>query len=100
MLYTDLIEEEKARQVCRKFGLESVLVKNQATLDSQMTREFDESGMLLSGGELQKLALARLFCSKFGLLILDEPSSALDSIAEYVKYGGCGLTTAKRGAEP
>lgn len=39
------------------FGLESVLVKNQATLDSQMTREFDESGVLLSGGELQKLAL-------------------------------------------
>lgn len=83
MLYTDLIEEEKAREVCRKFGLESVLVKNQATLDSQMTREFDESGVLLSGGELQKLALARLFCSKFGLLILDEPSSALDPIAEY-----------------
>lgn len=48
-----------------------------------MTREFDESGVLLSGGELQKLALARLFCSKFGLLILDEPSSALDPIAEY-----------------
>ena len=48
-----------------------------------MTKEFDERGIMLSGGERQKMAIARLFVSEFGLLILDEPSSALDPIAEH-----------------
>lgn len=52
-------------------------------LNSQVTKEFDESGVVLSGGDTQKLCLTRLMHSDFGLLILDEPSSALDPIAEY-----------------
>ena len=57
--------------------------KTNATLDSHLTREFNEDGVLLSGGELQRLALARLYIKGFGLIILDEPSSALDPISEY-----------------
>ena len=38
---------------------------------------------MLSGGDAQRLCLTRLLHSEFGLLILDEPSSALDPIAEY-----------------
>jgi ATP-binding cassette subfamily B protein len=52
-------------------------------LNAEVTREFDEAGVMLSGGETQKLALARLLHGDFGLLLLDEPSSALDPIAEY-----------------
>lgn len=52
-------------------------------LNSQVTREFDDNGIVLSGGDSQRLCLSRLLHSKFGLLILDEPSSALDPIAEY-----------------
>lgn len=52
-------------------------------LDAQVTREFDEDGAVLSGGDAQRLCLTRLMHSDFGLLILDEPSSALDPIAEY-----------------
>ena len=52
-------------------------------LDAQVTREFDESGVVLSGGDAQRLCLTRLLHSDFGLLVLDEPSSALDPIAEY-----------------
>ncbi|MCL2764932.1 MAG: ABC transporter ATP-binding protein/permease [Treponema sp.] len=48
-----------------------------------LTREFDESGTALSGGESQKLATARVFYKPSNLIILDEPSSALDPIAEY-----------------
>ena len=48
-----------------------------------VTKEFDEKGVVLSGGEEQKLCLARLLCGEFGLVILDEPSSALDPIAEF-----------------
>ena len=42
-----------------------------------------KNGIVLSGGETQKLGLSRLFTGQFGLLILDEPSAALDPIAEY-----------------
>lgn len=52
-------------------------------LDAQVTKEFDENGVVLSGGDAQRLCLTRLLHSDFGLLILDEPSSALDPIAEY-----------------
>ena len=48
-----------------------------------MTREFDSSGIVLSGGEKQKLALSRVLTKSFGLIILDEPTAALDPIAEY-----------------
>ena len=51
-----------------------------------LTREFDETGIGLSGGEQQKLATARMFAKDFDLAILDEPSSALDPIAEYKMY--------------
>lgn len=53
------------------------------SLDAQVTKEFDENGAVLSGGDAQRLCLTRLLHSDFGLLILDEPSSALDPIAEY-----------------
>ena len=52
-------------------------------IDTVMTREFDENGAVLSGGESQKLAVARTFAKNAPLKIFDEPSSALDPIAEY-----------------
>jgi len=52
-------------------------------LDTAVTREFDDSGVIFSGGQAQKLGLTRLLHGDFGLLLLDEPSSALDPLAEY-----------------
>ena len=54
--------------------------------ETVLTREFDEKGTGLSGGEQQKVAAARMFARDFDLAILDEPSSALDPIAEYKMY--------------
>ena len=52
-------------------------------LSTNLTTEFEENGINLSGGEGQKLAVARVFYKDANLIILDEPSSALDPIAEY-----------------
>lgn len=48
-----------------------------------LTREFDKDGINLSGGEAQKVAIARIFPRDCKMVILDEPSSALDPISEY-----------------
>ncbi len=50
---------------------------------TMMTKEFEEDGAVLSGGENQKLAVARTFAKDSPVKIFDEPSSALDPIAEY-----------------
>lgn len=54
--------------------------------DTVLTREFEKDGIGLSGGENQKLSVARLFAKDFEFAVLDEPSSALDPIAEYKMY--------------
>ena len=54
--------------------------------NSLLTKEFDENGILLSGGETQKVTIARLFASDFDIAVLDEPSSALDPVAESRMY--------------
>lgn len=55
-------------------------------LNTILTREFDDKGENLSIGEQQKLSLARVFAEQCPFVLLDEPSSALDPIAEYTMF--------------
>ncbi|MBQ7921416.1 MAG: ABC transporter ATP-binding protein [Clostridia bacterium] len=52
-------------------------------MDTHLTKEFFDEGVNLSGGESQKVAIARIFARPYDLIIMDEPSSALDPAAEY-----------------
>ena len=75
------VSDEKLLEVLNKVGLDK-LCKSADELDTPISREFEENGIVLSGGEAQRLAIARLFTGDFGMLLLDEPSSALDPFAE------------------
>lgn len=55
-------------------------------MDTILTKEFAEDGAALSGGELQKIAVAGAFAKEYQIAIFDEPSSALDPVAEYQLY--------------
>jgi len=52
-------------------------------IETILTKEFDEEGQVLSGGEFQKIVVARAFANPAPIKVFDEPSSALDPIAEY-----------------
>lgn len=81
-LYNE-ISESKLNDISEQLGLNSILAKNNVGYDAVLTREFDENGIMVSGGEAQRIALARIMSGDFGLLLLDKASSALDPIAEY-----------------
>jgi ATP-binding cassette subfamily B protein len=55
-------------------------------INTLVTKEFDRDGIVLSGGQNQRLAIARGYALNYNLFILDEPSSALDPIAEANVY--------------
>ncbi len=59
------------------------LAKMDDGIDTPLTREFDERGVNLSGGEAQKIAIARAFFRRAAVTVMDEPSAALDPVAEY-----------------
>ncbi|MFC6331959.1 ABC transporter ATP-binding protein [Paenibacillus septentrionalis] len=81
------VETEEDRQLVINALKKSRVYDKVATLpegiDTMLTKEFDEQGVVLSGGEFQKIAIARIFAQEAELLILDEPTSALDPIAEF-----------------
>lgn len=73
-------DKERVREALGHSGFGKVL-KNGT--ESELLREFDDEGVMLSGGESQKVAIARAFYKDCPYVILDEPSANLDPVAEY-----------------
>jgi ATP-binding cassette subfamily B protein len=79
-------DKEFAKKALEQSGVWDKISKFENGGDTVLTREFDENGAGLSGGENQKVSTARLFARNFDIAVLDEPSSALDPVAEYKMY--------------
>ncbi|MBQ6687477.1 MAG: ABC transporter ATP-binding protein [Bacilli bacterium] len=82
-LYNEELDDAQLKYIVKEFNFEKIFIKNNASIDTQVSKQFDKNGILLSGGEKQLLALSRIATKKFGLFILDEVSSSLDPNAEY-----------------
>lgn len=76
-------EDELVERSLKRAGVYEKVQSLPKGIYTMMTKEFEEDGVVLSGGENQKLAVARTFAKESPVKIFDEPSSALDPIAEY-----------------
>ncbi len=94
---TEEVTEENRKEAVNALKMAGVYEKTEKLVnkeDSILTKEFDPEGILLSGGETQKVTIARLFAADFDIAVLDEPSSALDPVAESKMYDALETGTA------
>lgn len=82
----DDIEKYELKHIVESTGLQEVTKKLKKGLDTMIYRDFDDSGFTPSGGEEQKIAIARAAYKKAPIIILDEPTAALDPKAEHKIY--------------
>lgn len=80
-------DEERLHEVLRKLDLDKVLESTPHGVETSVYRLFDEEGVEFSGGERQKMAIARALYKDSPIVVMDEPTAALDPIAEAEIYG-------------
>ena len=77
---------ERVRACLAKAGFGEAVGKMPDGIQTCLYKDFEESGVEISGGEAQKIALARALYKDAPFIILDEPTAALDPVAEYEIY--------------
>ena len=79
-------DKEMVESCLKKIGLEERFAQMKNGTETYLYKDFDEEGVEISGGEAQKIALARALYRDAPFIVLDEPTAALDPIAEYEIY--------------
>lgn len=78
--------QNEIHRLIKEVGLEEKVAELPNGIESRFGKEYDEDGIEMSGGQSQKIAIARALYKKASMVILDEPASALDPIAEAEIY--------------
>lgn len=86
MQLSENTDKAKAEEFLRAAGMGEKLDKLPKGIDTQMLKVLYDDGVDLSGGEKQKMALARALYKNAPVVVLDEPTAALDALAEYHLY--------------
>lgn len=86
MLPPDQTDRDKSRECLIQSGLGDKLNELKDGVDTELLKIIHDDGIDLSGGEKQKLALARALYKNAPIMVLDEPTAALDALAEYNLY--------------
>lgn len=79
-------DAERVKSCLEKAGFGRRLQEMPEGLDTCLYKDFEENGVEISGGEAQKIALARALYKDAPFIVLDEPTAALDPVAEYEVY--------------
>ena len=79
-------DEKRAEEALTKAGFEKALQKMPQGLKTYLYQDYEEDGIEISGGEAQKIAMARAIYKDSPFIILDEPTAALDPISEFEIY--------------
>ncbi len=92
------VDLDKADQCLRDAGFGIRLDRLPQGLSTAIYKDFDEKGVTISGGEAQKIALARALYKDAPFIILDEPTAALDPVAEFEVYNRINQMTGEKSA--
>ena len=80
------ISDDKIWHALDVLGMKQVVEQSPNRLDTRISKELNQDGLLMSGGQNQKLSLARAFASNSPIIVLDEPTASLDVKSEQMIY--------------
>ena len=92
------LDEEKLEEIVQESRLKELIEKQPKKYETQVGKWLDEGGVDLSGGEEQRFKIARAIYHGGDIYLLDEPTAALDPVAEYEIYTRFGKMTSKKAA--
>ncbi|KAB3530271.1 ABC transporter ATP-binding protein [Alkaliphilus serpentinus] len=82
----DAVSDDEILKILKEAGLEKDLAKLERGIHTPIYKQFDKTGIEFSGGQSQKLAIGRALFKNSPIVVLDEPTAALDPIAEFEIY--------------